>query len=124
MPTIKNILLVVMIIAYILAGTNHFKSPGGYIKIIPPYLSYPAVLNILAGVFEIAFGVMLMFPATRPFAAWGIVLMLIAFMPAHIYMIQKAPMKMGGLTITPLIAWARIPFQFLFAAWAWWYTKK
>jgi uncharacterized membrane protein len=124
MPTIKNILLVVMIIAYLLAGANHFKSPGGYIKIIPPYLPYPALLNILAGVFEIAFAVMLVLPVTRPLGAWGIVLMLIAFMPAHIYMIQNAPMKMGGLTITPFIAWARIPFQFVFAAWAWWYTKR
>lgn len=124
MPTIKNILLVVMIIAYLLAGINHFKSPGGYIKIIPPYLPYPALLNILAGMFEIVFGVMLIFPATRPFAAWGIILMLIAFMPAHIYMITNAPMKMGSITVTPLIAWARIPFQFLFAAWAWWYTQK
>jgi uncharacterized membrane protein len=123
MQTIKNIALVVMIIAYVLAGINHFKSPGGYLKIMPPYLPYPQVLNILAGVFEIAFGLMLIFPATRPLAAWGIILMLIAFMPVHIYMIQNAPMKMGGLVVTQTLAWVRIPFQVLFVLWAWWFTN-
>ena len=123
MPTIKNICLLIMIIAYVLAGANHFKSPGGYLKIIPPYLPYPQVLNILAGLFEITFGIMLTLPATRPLAAWGIILMLIAFMPAHIYMVQNAPMKMGSLIVTPTLAWARLPLQLLLAAWAWWHTK-
>lgn len=123
MPTIKTICLVILIIGYVLAGINHFRSPGGYIKVIPPYLPYPQVLNILAGFFEIAFAMLMVFPATRPLAAWGIILMLIAFMPVHIYMIQNAPMKMGGLVVTSFLAWARVPFQVLFVAWAWWYTK-
>lgn len=124
MQTIKNICLVVMIIAYIVAGINHFRNPGGYLKIIPPYLPYPQLLNILAGICEVVFGVMLCFPVTRPYAAWGIILMLIAFMPAHIYMITNAPMKMGNLLVTRTLAWARIPFQVLFVLWAWWFTKK
>jgi uncharacterized membrane protein len=124
MQTFKTISLVVLIIAYMLAGVNHFRNPGGYLKIIPPYLPYPQVLNLLAGFFEIAFAVLMIFPATRPLAAWGIILMLIAFMPAHIYMIQNAPMKMGRLLVTPLLAWIRIPFQVLFVMWAWWYTNR
>jgi uncharacterized membrane protein len=123
MQTFKNISLVILVIGYVLAGINHFRSPGGYIKIIPPYLPYPQVLNMLAGFFEIAFAVLMIFPQTRPIAAWGIILMLIAFLPVHVYMIQNAPMKMGNLVVTPLLAWARIPFQALFILWAWWYTK-
>ncbi|RKR85039.1 putative membrane protein [Mucilaginibacter gracilis] len=123
MQTIKTTCLVIMIIAYIFAGANHFRSPDGYIKIIPPYLPYPQLLNMLAGVFEITFALMLIFPATRQLAAWGIILMLIAFMPVHIYMLQNAPMKMGGLTVTRAIALIRLPLQAVLIAWAWWVGK-
>jgi uncharacterized membrane protein len=105
-------------------GANHFKSPGGYIKIIPSYLPYPGVLNILAGFFEIFFGMMLMFDKTRHLAAWGIILMLIAFLPVHIDMIKHAPMKLGTTLVTPFIAWARLPLQAVLILWAWWYTKN
>jgi uncharacterized membrane protein len=124
MEITKKVLLVLIIMFYIVAGVNHFRSPGGYLKIMPPYLPYPQVLNILAGFFEIAFGVMMIFPATRPIAAWGIILMLIAFLPVHIYMIQNAPMMMGTIKVTRFIAWVRIPFQVLFILWAWWFTKR
>ncbi|EHQ25280.1 DoxX family protein [Mucilaginibacter paludis] len=123
MQIIKNIGLVLLIAGYIFAGINHFRHPGGYLKIMPPYLPYPQALNFLAGFFEVAFALLMIFPQTRHLAAWGIILMLMAFMPVHIYMIQNAPMKMGNLVVGPLMAWARVPLQALLIAWAWWYTK-
>ncbi|MGZ3765404.1 MAG: DoxX family protein [Mucilaginibacter sp.] len=125
MQILKKASLVVLILFYIVAGINHFRSPDSYIRIIPHYLPYPSALNILAGCFEILFGLMLIFPKTRRIAAWGIMLMLIAFLPVHISMIGDAPLQLGSLTVTPFIAWLRlVVFQPLLILWAWWYSKK
>lgn len=119
MTIIKKISLIVLIIFYMAAGINHFRSPASYIKIIPGYLPYPAVLNVLAGICEIGFALLLIFSKTRRFAAWGIVLMLIAFLPVHISMIGDAPLQLGDLTVTPLLAWIRlVVFQPLLILWA------
>jgi uncharacterized membrane protein len=124
MSIFKKISLIVLIIAYIVAGTLHFTSPDGYIKIIPDYLPFKGVLNSIAGVCEVGFALLLIVPKTRPYGAWGIVLMLFAFMPVHINMIVNAPMQVGSLLVTRTIAWIRIPFQVLFVLWAYWYTGK
>lgn len=117
----KKAALILMIIGYALAGINHFISPASYIKIIPHYLPFPETLNLLAGIFEILFAVLLIPKQTRALAAYGIILMLIAFLPVHISMIADAPLQLGSLTVTPLLAWVRlIILQPLLIAWAWW----
>lgn len=114
-----------MVLFYLTAGVNHFRSPGSYIRIIPHYLPYPILLNILAGCFELLFGLLLLFPKTRALAACGIILMLIAFLPVHISMIGDTPLKLGNLLVTPLIAWIRlVVLQPLLILWAGWYVKK
>lgn len=124
MQILKKISLVILIIFYLVAGINHFRNPGSYLRIIPRYLPYPTVLNILAGGFELLFGILFVFSKTRSFAAWGTILMLIAFLPVHISMIGDAPLKLGSLTVTPFIAWIRlIILQPLLIWWAWWYTE-
>jgi len=125
MRTFKKISLVIQIMFYIVAGINHFYNPPSYYRIIPHYLPYPILLNILAGCFELLFGVMLIFPKTRTVAAYSIILMLIAFLPVHISMIGDAPLKLGNLTVTPVIAWIRlVVLQPVLILWAWWYVKR
>lgn len=113
-----------MIAGYLIAGANHFRDPSSYIRIIPPYFPMLKVINIAAGLFELLFAVMLMFPQTRRLAAWGIILMLLAFLPVHIKMVQDAPFLLGGnVLITPLVAWIRlVVLQPLLILWAWWYA--
>jgi uncharacterized membrane protein len=121
--TFKKVSLVVLILFYLVAGINHFRSPDSYLRIIPHYIPFPSVLNILAGCFELLFAAGMIFPKTRPFAARGIILMLIAFLPVHISMIADAPLKLGDLLVTPLLAWVRLAvLQPLLMLWAWWYT--
>jgi len=123
--TIKKISLVILILFYLVAGINHFRNPESYYRIIPNYIPYPILVNILAGCFELLFGLLLIFPKTRALVAWGIILMLIAFLPVHVNMIGDAPLELGNLTVTPFIAWVRlIILQPLLILWAWWYTKK
>ena len=124
MKKIKKISLIVLISGYVFAGLNHFKSPASYIKIIPHYLPQPAILNFLAGFFELLFAFMLIFPKSRLLAAWGIILMMLGFLPVHIQMVIDAPFLLGSLKITPLIAWIRlIILQPLLILWAWWHIK-
>jgi uncharacterized membrane protein len=120
---IKKISLVILIIFYFMAGMNHFIHPQGYYRLIPPYLPFPKALNIIAGFFEIVFALMMIRPKTRKVAACGIILMLIAFLPVHISMLNDAPLKVGNLLVTPTIAWIRLLLQPVLIAWAWWHSR-
>jgi uncharacterized membrane protein len=124
MHTLKKVSTITLILAYILAGINHFRVPEFYIAIIPHYIPYPQFMNAAAGVCEIIFGLGLAFNTTRKYTAWGIVLMLIAFLPVHISMITDAPFKVGAATVSPFLAWLRLAFQPVLIAWAWWHTKE
>ena len=126
MNILKKAIILIMILFYFFAGINHFIKPSTYVNLIPPYLPWPEILNYLAGFFEITFAILLIPIKTRKYAGWGIILMLIAFMPTHIYMIQEAkldPLSLGKFTITPLIAWLRIPLQGILILWAYWCSK-
>jgi uncharacterized membrane protein len=125
MSRFKKVSLVIQVIFYLVAGINHFRSPGGYLAIIPGYLPWHHLINILAGCFEIIFAVLLIFLRTRRIAAIGIILMLLAFLPVHISMIDNAPLQLGNIMVTPLIAWIRlIILQPLLIVWAWWYCQN
>ncbi len=116
----KKASLYLMIILYLAAGVNHFIHPDFYIKIIPTYLPEPVLINIVAGIAELLLGVLLIFKNTRKYAAFGIILILIFFIPAHIYTIQKADCNSGKICWPLLIAWIRlVPFQFVLIWWAW-----
>jgi uncharacterized membrane protein len=124
MSLTKKISLILLIAGYLFAGINHFWHPDGYIHIIPPYIPFPKLMNILAGGFEVLFSLMLIWPKTRSIATWGIILMLAAFMPVHIQMIFNAPFMLGSLHVTLLVAWARVLLQPVLMVWAGWYAKK
>jgi uncharacterized membrane protein len=123
MSTLKKISLIVLIIGYTAAGINHFRISAFYISIIPSYLPYPEILNIVAGIFEILFALMLIYKPTRKIAAWGIIALLIAFLPVHIAMLSGHSM-LNGKPVLPVWAWVRLFFQPVLIAWAWWHTKE
>ncbi|MEX8548242.1 MAG: MauE/DoxX family redox-associated membrane protein [Mucilaginibacter sp.] len=124
MSKLKQISLFLLIALYLVGGANHFANPDGYLKLIPPYLPFPKLLNLLAGFFELLFGLMLIFKTTRKYAVYGIILMLVAFIPAHIYMIQIAPFMLGKWLVTKTVAWIRLPLQAVLIAWAFWHREN
>lgn len=115
-----------MVVFYLFAGYNHFINPTFYLPLIPPYLGQWSVeLNLLAGIVELILGILLIPKITRKWAAWGIVLMLIAFIPSHIYFIQRGYFSLGSFTMTPIISWVRlILVQPLLILWALWISRE
>lgn len=120
MKIIKLILKYVLAVALVLAGINHFLNPQFYLKMMPPVLPAPLFLNYLSGVFEILFGVLLAVPRFSRFAAWGIILLLIAVFPANIYMAINPHLSPD---ISPTALYIRLPLQFVLIAWAFWFTR-
>lgn len=112
--------LYLMAVLYIIAGLNHFRNPGMYIRIIPPYFSNPKLLNTLSGATEIILGILLLIPSTSPFAAWGIIALLIAVFPANLFMYRK---KKGSFSWLKFILLIRLPLQIVLIVWAYLYTR-
>ena len=63
---------------------------------------------------------MLLIPSMRLYAGWALIILLIAVYPANIYLAQT---NGAAMNTTPLIAWGRLPFQFVFIGLAYWHTK-
>lgn len=114
-----NVLLYLMAALYTLAGINHFRSPRGYLAIMPPFIPNPGLMNIISGLAEIGLGIGLLFPQTRVWAAWGVIALLVAIFPANIYMAVGEKFT----SISPWIRWGRLPIQGLLIWWAYRYTK-
>jgi len=105
----KKISLYLQTFFYVFAGSNHFINPEFYFPLIPEYLSGLSVeINIASGLIEILFGIALLFSKTRKMAALGIVLMLVAFIPSHVYFIQIGSCIEGGLCVPAWIGWTRL----------------
>lgn len=111
--------LYLMAILYILAGFNHFRNPGMYIKIIPPFFKSPKLINVVSGIAEIVLGILLMFSLTTQYAAWGIIALLIAIFPANLYMFQN---KKASFNLPKWILFVRLPLQLVLIIWAFQYT--
>ena len=118
---LKKTLLYLLGISFLLAGINHFINPAFYWALIPAYLPYPKFLNNVAGAAEILAAMLLLYKPTQKFGAYLIIVLLVLFIPTHIYMIQKSGC-MGALLCAPAwVAWVRLfPLQFIFIYWAWW----
>ena len=117
---IKTLSIIIMTLFYIMAGTNHFINPDWYVRIVPPILPFKTAIVYISGILEIILGSLLIFPKTRFIAGWGLIILLLAVYPANIYV---ALTNGEAMDITPLIAWGRLPFQFVLIGLAYWHSK-
>lgn len=106
---------------FILAGANHFLHPAIYLKIMPPVLPFPLPLIYLSGFLESAFGLGLFFPGLQRLAAKGLILLLLAILPANVYMALHADLFPG---FHPALLWLRLPFQFILMASVHWAARQ
>lgn len=119
---VKRALLYLMAALYVVAGVMHFVRPDAYLPLMPPYLPWHAALIFWSGVAEVGLGLAILVPALRPWAAWGIVLLLIAIFPANIHVALYNVPLFGMAEGAGIWNWVRLPVQGVLALWAWWYT--
>lgn len=100
-------------------GITHFANPDPFLAIMPPFIPFHLAMVYLSGACEIGLGLGLVPERTRVWASYGLIALYVAVFPANIYM-AVAGISPTGEPIAPWIAWARLPFQPLLIALAWW----
>jgi uncharacterized membrane protein len=119
---VKTFLRWLLTVGMVGAGLNHFLSPAPYVAMMPAALPAPGALVAISGVAEILGGLGLIWPQTRRWAAWGLVLLLLAVFPANVNMAVNH-LPLGERAMPAWALWARLPLQAVLIAWAWWYTR-
>ncbi|MCE2497013.1 MAG: hypothetical protein J4F31_10630 [Flavobacteriales bacterium] len=71
-------------------------------------MPFPKGINILSGALEIAFALCLLEPKLRKKAGFGIIALLLAFIPAHVYFIQMNSCVPDDLCVPPAVVWLRL----------------
>lgn len=119
MQITKLILTFLFGILMILGGANHFLKPEMYAPFIPNFLPAEAT-NYLFGILEIVCGLGVFIPTFRGWATLGILVMMLLFLPLHIWDIFREKAAIGSHQV----ALIRLPIQFVLIAWAWFINKK
>ena len=101
------------------AGVLHFVVPDFYLRIMPPFFPAPRFLVYASGGLELLGGLGLLTPRLFRPAAGGLALLLVAFFPVHVYMLVN-PAAVNAGSVSPLLLWLRLGFQFVLIAWVLW----
>ena len=102
------ILKIIFAVFFIYAGIMHFLKPAFFKHFIPN--GFPKLtINYIVGVIEFGLGLSLFFPKAATYAAYGIFILLIVFLPIHVWDATKKRPAIGS----KIFAYIRIPFQFL-----------
>jgi uncharacterized membrane protein len=87
---------------FLLTATAHWgKKRPDLIRMVPAWMPRPDLAVTLTGILEIAGAIGLLVPATAPYAAVGLALLLIAMFPANVHA-ARANLALGGRPVTPL----------------------
>jgi uncharacterized membrane protein len=105
-------------LAFVTVGLLHFVAPGTYERIMPPYLPLHRELVYLSGGLEVLGGLGLLTERTRAAAGVGLILLLVAVLPANVQMLLDAHAA-GKPSWWLALLWLRLPLQGVLAAWVW-----
>ena len=98
------------------AGITHFVNPTFFDAIVPPWMPFgERFWTIVSGIAEVLIGIGGLRRSTRKRAALGAFVLFVAVYPANLYMAWDWRDRPFG---DQLISLGRLPFQFLFFAWA------
>jgi uncharacterized membrane protein len=100
---------------FVLVGISHFAKKEKLEAMIPANWPYRRALNYISGAAEIILGMLLLFEATRTWAAFGLLLLLIAVFPANIYVARERP---------TLYNISRLFFQPVYMLWVWYFCLR
>jgi uncharacterized membrane protein len=114
-------LVVIYLFAFLmLAGAfNHIYAPETYKEFIPNFVP-ETLANILSTVSEAIVGIALIIPKYRKWGGLGFFILMILFLPIHIWDFTKEIPAIGS----KVAATVRITVQLLFIAAGWWIYKS
>lgn len=122
--SMKKLAFWLLVAFYLFAGVNHFINPSFYTDLIPPYFPWHEAINYGSGIAEILLAILLIPRKTRLLASKGIIVLLICFIPAHVYFIQINSCIPDGLCVPEWLGWARLLLVHpILILWAWWCRK-
>ncbi len=102
----------------VVAGMLHFVATDAYVGVMPGYLPLHRELVYLSGMFEVLFGLGLLWRKTREAAGIGLIALYLAVLPANVNMAVH-DIQPAGFHIPAFALWARLPFQLVLIYWAW-----
>lgn len=109
----------VLALIFILSGVNHFRKPKLYKRIMPSYIPAQSSIVLASGIVEMIFGFMLITQESQQIGAWGIIGLLILFIPVHIFMLQD---EKASLKLPKWLLFLRLLLQIGLIYWAYLYT--
>jgi uncharacterized membrane protein len=115
---LKKIALVLSILIglfMVWGGVLHFLKPDFYLPFVPDFLPFRGAFVLLSGVAEILLGFAVLIPGTRKLGGYGILILMLFFLPVHVWDLFRAHPAIGSHHA----ALIRLPLQFLFILWAW-----
>lgn len=114
MRIVWKILQLLLALFFIYAGIQHFIKPAFYEAFVPDFLPFKTAMIYISGILEFAFGLLLFVPKYAKWGATGILVLLVFFLPVHVWDVFTDNPAIGSQKA----AYIRLPFQFLFIAWA------
>jgi len=123
MERVRTAFRLILAVAMIAIGLDHFVSPDFFVRIVPRVLPAPLLLVQVSGFFEMLGGLGLLAPwkNVRRAAGIGLVALYVAVFPANVNMVVHP--ELGG-SIPHWALWVRLPFQLVFIALALWVSRK
>ena len=104
---------------FVFTAVSHFhpRTRPDLIRMVPASLPAPALLVSATGVLELLGAIGLMVPRAVPAAAYGLMALLVAMLPANVHAAREGLM-IAGRRAAPLV-W-RLPLQVFWIAALWW----
>jgi uncharacterized membrane protein len=107
---------------FMFTGASHFSSLGhDMAAMIPPPLTGAMWVIYVTGVLEFAGAFGLLLRRLLKWAAWGLIALLVAMLPANVYAALSGVALDGN---PPSALWWRVPLQVFWIVMLWWSTLR
>ncbi|MFS4468489.1 hypothetical protein [Maribacter sp. 2210JD10-5] len=118
MKIVRLILIFLFAAMMLLGAFNHLYAPETYAAFIPEFVP-ESFANVLSAIVEGLIGIALIVPKYRKWGGFGFFVLMIAFLPIHIWDLLKNTPAIGS----KMAAMIRLGIQFLLIAGGWWIYK-
>jgi uncharacterized membrane protein len=120
MNKFKRAGLAFVFIWFFAGGIGHFAATDFFVSIVPPWVPSPRAMVYVSGMFELIGAFALLSARLRPWAGWGLLLLIVCVTPANLYMWQHPQLFPK---FPPALLSVRLLIQVLLIACVWWSTR-